>query len=302
MPALTDPAHPERAADSTATADLLWFPTGGGKTEAYLGLTAYTLAIRRLQKDLGDLNSADGVAVLMRYTLRLLTIQQFQRATALICACEVIRREDPAAWGEVPFRIGLWVGSRVTPNRTNDADDWLKQQRGGKGAPSRALGSPHQLTACPWCGTELHPGQDIEVDMVIRTDPGDVSRSRSASSARPSATTQGLPVVVVDEEIYRLLPSLVIGTVDKFAQLTWRGETQALFGRVRRRCARHGYVTDDLMAADWELSTDTSRHDAKNGHPAARMERVTAAPPAGPDHSGRAAPDLGSARLAHRAL
>ena len=273
LPALTDPAHPERAADSTATADLLWFPTGGGKTEAYLGLTAYTLAIRRLQKNLGDLNSSDGVAVLMRYTLRLLTIQQFQRATALICACEVIRREDPAAWGEVPFRIGLWVGSRVTPNRTSDAEDWVKQQRGGKGTPSRALGSPHQLTSCPWCGTELHPGQDIDVDMVIRrtlvTCPNPFCEFGEALSQK-----QGLPVVVVDEEIYRLLPSLIIGTVDKFAQLTWRGETQALFGRVRRRCTRHGYVTDDLMAADWELSTDTSRHDAKNGHGAAKMERV----------------------------
>ena len=49
--------------------------------------------------------------------------------------------------------------------------------------------------------------------------------------------------MVVDEEIYRLLPSLIIGTVDKFAQLTWRGETEALFGRVSRRCTRHGYVT-----------------------------------------------------------
>jgi hypothetical protein len=273
LPALTDPAHPERAADSTATADLLWFPTGGGKTEAYLGLTAFALGIRRLQKNIGDLNSGDGVAVLMRYTLRLLTIQQFQRAAALICACEVIRRHDPGMWGGVPFRIGLWVGSRVTPNRTDDANDWLKQQRGGRGAPSRALGSPHQLTACPWCGAELQPGRDVTVDMVVRrtivTCPDPFCEFGMALGH-----DQGLPVVVVDEEIYRLLPSLVIGTVDKFAQLTWRGETQALFGRVQRRCARHGYVTDDLMATDWELSADSSRHDAKSGHPAARMARV----------------------------
>jgi hypothetical protein len=274
LPALTDPEHPERAAGSTATADLLWFPTGGGKTEAYLGLTAYTLAIRRLQQDLGGPNSTDGVAVLMRYTLRLLTIQQFQRAAALICACEVIRREDPVSWGDVPFRIGLWVGSRVTPNRTNDAADWLKQQRGGRGAPPRALGSPYQLTACPWCGMELQPGRDINVDMVIRRtlvtcpDPFcDFGMSLSDHD--------GLPVVVVDEEIYRLLPSLIIGTVDKFAQLTWRGETRSLFGRVTRKCTRHGYVTDDLMATDWELSSDTSRHDAKSGHAVAHMERVT---------------------------
>ena len=85
---------------------------------------------------------------------------------------------------------------------------------------------------------------------------------------------EGIPVVVVDEEIYRLLPSLIIGTVDKFAQLTWRGETAALFGRVSRRCTRHGYVTQDIAAADWELSSDTSQHPAKNGHPPGRIERV----------------------------
>jgi hypothetical protein len=274
LPSLTDPAHEERAAGSTAIADLLWFPTGGGKTEAYLGLTAYTLAIRRLQPDLGGLNSKDGVAVLMRYTLRLLTIQQFQRAATLICAAEVIRRSDPGTWHAEPFRIGLWVGARVTPNRTNDAADWLKQQRGAKGAPSRAFGSPHQLTACPWCGASLEPGRDVAVDLVSRRtlvtcpDP-------FCEFGMNLTYDEGLPVVVVDEEIYRLLPSLVIGTVDKFAQLTWRGETQALFGRVNRRCARHGYVTDDLRSTDWELNTDTSQHAAKNHHPAARLEHIS---------------------------
>src|SRR5690606_9280404 len=106
LPALTDPTHAERG----KLVDLLWFPTGGGKTEAYLGVAAYTMAIRRLQGMVGDRSGHAGVAVLMRYTLRLLTLQQFQRATALLCACEMIRREDPAKWGSEPFRIGLWVG------------------------------------------------------------------------------------------------------------------------------------------------------------------------------------------------
>src|SRR5690606_9226580 len=116
-----DPDHPERAGDvdGSALADLLWFPTGGGKTEAYLGLTAFTLAIRRRLPTLGGLDAEPGVAVLMRYTLRVLTIQQFQRAAALICACETIRRSDPALWGGTPFRIGLWVGGGVTPNTTD---------------------------------------------------------------------------------------------------------------------------------------------------------------------------------------
>ena len=130
LPGLTDPLHPDRADSHDAIADVLWFPTGGGKTEAYLGLTAYTLGIRRLQGDVAGYSGRGGVAVLMRYTLRLLTLQQFQRAAALICACELIRREDPATWGDEPFRIGLWVGQRSTPNRTEDAAEILKQDHG----------------------------------------------------------------------------------------------------------------------------------------------------------------------------
>ncbi|HET9899323.1 MAG TPA: DISARM system helicase DrmA [Streptosporangiaceae bacterium] len=273
LPSLADPTHPERTDGDTAVADLLWFPTGGGKTEAYLGLTAFVLAVRRLQEGLGGFDTRAGVAVVMRYTLRLLTIQQFQRAAALVCACETIRLEDTAVWGNIPFRIGLWVGARVTPNRTDDADDWLKQQRGGRRAPTRAMGSPHQLVSCPWCGTALEPGRDIAVDTVTRRTL--ITCPDVFCAFGPGAGNgEGLPVVVVDEEIYRLLPSLIIGTVDKFAQLTWRGETQGLFGRVSKRCTRHGYITADTMTEKWELSTDTSQHPAKGAEPAARIEKV----------------------------
>ncbi len=116
IPALTDLSHADRSDDPTAITDLLWFPTGGGKTEAYLGLTAFTLAIRRLQGTVAGRSGLDGIAVLMRYTLRLLTLQQFQRAAALIAACELIRRSDPRTWGTTAFRLGLWVGQAATPN------------------------------------------------------------------------------------------------------------------------------------------------------------------------------------------
>ena len=115
LPALTSLHHPDRGTDSYAGADLLWFPTGGGKTEAYLGLAAYTMAIRRLQKNAGGRDGENGVAVLMRYTLRLLTLQQFQRAATLMCACEQIRQQNVERWGETPFRLGLWVGRRRPP-------------------------------------------------------------------------------------------------------------------------------------------------------------------------------------------
>ncbi|MFN5284018.1 MAG: helicase, partial [Planctomyces sp.] len=112
IPGVTRLDHPDRSTGPEALADLLFFPTGGGKTEAYLGLSAYTMGLRRLQGVVDGRVGDEGVAVLMRYTLRLLTIQQFQRATALICACEVIRRkameQGDSRWGRTPFRIGLW--------------------------------------------------------------------------------------------------------------------------------------------------------------------------------------------------
>ena len=97
---------------SRGVVDIIWFPTGGGKTEAYLGLAAYTILLRRML----DKENA-GATVLMRYTLRLLTTQQFQRAASLICALERMRRSDPDALGGQPISIGLWLGSGVTPNR-----------------------------------------------------------------------------------------------------------------------------------------------------------------------------------------
>lgn len=252
LPALLDPTHPDRVDPIHAKADLLWFPTGGGKTEAYLGVAAFTLALRRLQGDVGGYSGAAGVAVLMRYTLRLLTLQQFQRATALICACEMIRRADEARWGAEPFRIGLWVGQRSTPNWTEDAAEAIRQDRGMySGVGSK--GTPLQLTNCPWCGKPLSTNF-VKVETYERgrgrtfqycSDPF----GQCAFSERQSPD-EGLPIVVVDEEIYRRLPALLIATVDKFAQMPWKGETQALFGKVSGYCPRHGFRTPDLEDAD----------------------------------------------------
>ncbi|MFC4108639.1 DISARM system helicase DrmA [Micromonospora zhanjiangensis] len=271
LPALADPRHPERSDDARkAVADLLWFPTGGGKTEAYLGLTAFTIAARRLQPAYGGLAADAGLGVLMRYTLRLLTIQQFERATTLICAAERIRRDDEATWGGQPIRIGLWVGGRVTPNRTDDAQSWVNQQRRGRGMATRGLGSPHQLTSCPWCGSRIEAGRDITVDAVHRRTlvvcpEVECPFSEVGGFGQPD-DRKGLPVLLVDEEIYRHPPALLIATVDKFAQLPWKGETAALFGRVARRCERHGYVSEDLANTDWESPT----HPRRGAVPAAR--------------------------------
>jgi hypothetical protein len=249
LPALTDLRHPDRSTSHEALADLLFFPTGGGKTEAYLGLTAYTLGIRRLQGTVAGRSGHEGVAVLMRYTLRLLTLQQFQRAAALICACELIRRENPAQWGQTPFRIGLWVGQRTTPNTADQSDEAVKREHGQAGRPSAfgGSGSPAQVTNCPWCGTPIDPARNhIQVDKILRRTFIWCGDSFGACPfSRKQSPGEGLPVLVVDEDIYRRLPALLIATVDKFAQLPWNGATGMLFGQVDGLCPRHGFRSPD---------------------------------------------------------
>ena len=253
LPGLTDPGHPDafRGPLLEGRAQLLFFPTGGGKTEAYLGLTAYTIAIRRLQGLIGDgpdaRDGTDGVAVLMRYTLRLLTAQQFQRATALICACELLRQERVSAgdtrWGETPIRIGLWVGSSVTPNNFDEALRQLEDAAGRAGEGQ--VGGLQQFASCPWCGATLDLGRDAHADKLhrrIRLHCGDPD---GRCPFTPGRSKEGIPAVVVDEEIFRLTPALVIGTVDKFAALPWRSSTAHLFGRVSSACSRHGYRNPD---------------------------------------------------------
>ncbi len=204
---LADPADPERN-----LADLLWFPTGGGKTEAYLGLIGFAILLRRIK------NPQDGgVSVLMRYTLRLLTLQQFERAAGLICALELIRKSELPSSAEIS--LGLWVGQAATPNNLQDAKTALAKLKRGE---SLNENNPMQLTRCPWCGTHLSPNdywiqQFPQAQMTIRC---------------PNTTCEfhsGIPAHVVDSEVYAVRPSLVIGTVDKFAMMAWRAEAQSLF-------------------------------------------------------------------------
>jgi hypothetical protein len=242
IPALANPMHKTRNDPVEAIADLLWFPTGGGKTEAYLGVAAFTMGIRRLQGELGGLNGGRGLAVIMRYTLRLLTIQQFQRATALLCAMEVIRRADPESWGLEPFTIGLWVGQRVTPTTTEESHNAISAARDDQRQRSS---SPYQLTFCPWCGAEILERRDIEVNRdTCRTTIycGDIHH---CDFRKAVSNGFGLPVMVVDDEIYRHPPSMLIATVDKFAMMAWRGQIRTLFGKAHKECPRHGLLWPD---------------------------------------------------------
>lgn len=235
---LTGIANPE--ASDRAIVDLLFFPTGGGKTEAYLGLAAFTLVLRRLQNP--GITSA-GVSVLMRYTLRLLTLDQLSRAATLICALELERQNNIEKLGTWPFEIGLWVGQTATPNRMGRKGDnnpesararTIAYQNDQRGKPS-----PIPLENCPWCGEKfnkysftLFPDADRPTDLRILC----TNRKRFPNN-QPQCTfnrNNPLPIVAVDDPIYRRLPCFIIATVDKFANLPWVGETGALFGKVER--------------------------------------------------------------------
>ncbi|MEV0401938.1 helicase-related protein [Actinoallomurus sp. NPDC050550] len=208
---IVDPDHPDRR-----DADLLWFPTGGGKTEAYLGLIAFTVFLRRKRKGA----DGGGVTALMRYTLRLLTLQQFERAATLICAMEMMRQEDPAELGDEPISLGMWVGRAATPNWLKDAAASLKRLRNGEELQEE---NPVQLRACPWCGTAMDV-HNYEVDATI-------SHMRIFCPSESCDFHHALPVQVVDEMIYRTRPTLIIATVDKFAQIAWKAEVASLFNR-----------------------------------------------------------------------
>ena len=200
--------------------DLIWFPTGGGKTEAYLGLSAFLIFLTRLRKP-----EATGCKVIMRYTLRLLTSQQFQRASSLICACELIRAKDPQKLGRRPISIGLWVGRSLTPNDERSAsraiDGLLKTEEGR---------NPFQLLSCPWCGTALSDKRKLGYVIYRRKQRFVCPNSVGTGSVCPFSTEMNaLPVCVVDESIYDQPPTLIIGTVDKFAILAWRDRAGQIF-------------------------------------------------------------------------
>ena len=214
-------ARPE--ADERKLVDLIWFPTGGGKTEAYLGLAAFTIFFRRLR------NSDDsGTTVLMRYTLRLLTAQQYQRAASLICACELIRSEHEAELGEGRITIGLWVGAGLTSNSRSDAVKALDKLSRGE-----SKDNPFIILKCPWCGAKMGPvyvGRLRIMGYRKIKQPSTVIFQCANPACVFSKDDFNLPLKVIDEDIYEYPDSIIIGTVDKFAMLPWRTEARSLFG------------------------------------------------------------------------
>jgi hypothetical protein len=237
VPGLVDPADPNRE-----TVDLLFFPTGGGKTEAYLGLAAFAMVLRRLRNPGDDGLAGAGVSVVMRYTLRLLTLDQLGRAAGLVCALELERERDPKRYGTWPFEIGLWVGRAAAPNRigrVGDGDSYsartrVRQFRANPGTNP----SPIPIEDCPWCGTKFEPDS---FSLVPNDDRPVELRVRCSDYTCDFAGDRPLPIVAVDDGIYRRLPAFLIATLDKFASLPWTGQSGMLLGAAERS-GRDGFA------------------------------------------------------------
>jgi hypothetical protein len=242
---VVDPRHQDRS-----VTDLIWFPTGGGKTEAYLLLAAFVMVLRRREPDGG------GTAVLSRYTLSLLTTQQFQRAATTVCALEELRREDPATLGEEPFSIGLWVGLATSPNTYEAAQHAFRDVRGAARPEDVFI-----LDRCPWCGTRIlpsHKSPDIG-DYGVRAEAG----SFAFFCPRDACVFHDeLPVSVVDEQLYDRPPTFVLGTVDKFARLAWEPRSGRLFGSGTGHAPPSLVIQDELHLLTGPLGSTVGLYES----------------------------------------
>lgn len=234
--------------------DLIWFPTGGGKTEAYLGLAAIEIFRRRLAHGL----AGGGTAVITRYTLRLLTAQQFQRAAALVCAMELMRASDDRVKGMAPFSIGLWVGNEVTPGTRRDARDALTRlQKAAR--PEEA--NTFQVESCPWCMKPMVPAvrSDKPQDYGMRLVGKDVVLHCVDDACE---FAEELPLAVVDEVLYGEPPTILLATVDKFARLQFKPEAGRLLGLGTRFKQPSVIIQDELHLLSGPLGTTVAVFDA----------------------------------------
>lgn len=253
--------------------DLVWFPTGGGKTEAYLGLIALTIINRRKEfKEKGG-----GTAAIMRYTLRLLTMQQFQRATLVIMALELIRRWGNYKLGDEPINIGLWVGDNSLPNKTSNKVNGVEKDSLISEFEKLNNGAVNKIpfSNCPWCNSKLEGETKIDLE-VLDNRLNHYFNNRlhlkcsheNCSFYYPNRRTKiipnyhgPIPVCLSDETIYQHPPALLFGTVDKFAQLAHKvngqnngrnSDSRRIFGTGNWETCKPqvGYLPPDLIIQD----------------------------------------------------
>ena len=253
--------------------DLIWFPTGGGKTEAYLGLTAFTIFYRKLKYP----DNSGGTAVMMRYTLRLLAAQQFTRAATLICACEYIRKDcynkkskhnkkskyPKYDLGNAPITIGLWIGNEHIPNK-NDGERGAKHylenlKKAGNGHDLSSIkekNNKFQVLKCPWCGTKMV--KDFKDNKMVGSWGYEMKNGKHfylhCTHQNCDFNVQ-LPIQIIDDELYSNPPTLLFGTVDKFAMLPWEGRIGSFFGIGSNNRSPELIIQDELHLISGALGT-----------------------------------------------
>jgi hypothetical protein len=247
--------------------DLIWFPTGGGKTEAYLGLSGFLLLYERLISD-----DHSGVKIIMRYTLRLLTAQQFERAACLIVALEDIRLLIPEMLGQKEFSIGLWVGGDVTFNKhgvsTNAPIKKIQTSNQWFDALSQMKSQSWSwiLQKCPRCSREFGLKWSDSKKYIYGVERNEERTKVYFSCDCSSNRNKSLPVYVVDEDVYSELPSIVIGTVDKFARLSWNPSSAKIIGVQAKGSGNHSklslIIQDELHLLDGPLGTIAGLYEA----------------------------------------
>jgi hypothetical protein len=251
LTSLVDEKHKDRE-----VCDLLWFPTGGGKTEAYLLLSSFELFLRRL-KFKSEKRGGGGVAIIMRYTLRLLTVDQFLRVARMIVSCELTRRKYDIYSNSEPISLGLWLGGKSTPNNYDDAIEVLNQLKATNVNKNPEVGSPCKLVSCPCCNSRItyqdyqqnDKEKNIEIkcpntDCIMHSDDGKVG------------------IYVVDDSIYKARPSFIIGTIDKFASLAYKPDSSNLFSIDNKYKQPDLIIQDELHLITGPLGTVASIYEA----------------------------------------
>lgn len=235
--------HDEQA-DYRNLVDLIWFSTGGGKTEAYLFLAAFELIRRRLAYGAKGV----GTGVITRYTLRFLTADQFARTGSLICALEKIRRNHRTDLGSEPFSAGLYAGGSVTYTDRGEAAAVVEELLSGSSVPHK-----FQIDYCPNCGTEIIPTKpvfDQEGELDISRYGVRVSEKTEITCTNRSclfSTGDGIPIRTVDEDIYNFPPSFLLGTIDKFAMMAFKKQSGAIFKGPDGKCLPPSLIIQDEL-------------------------------------------------------
>jgi hypothetical protein len=231
LTSLSSELNAKEAQEEREIVDLIWFPTGGGKTEAYFGIAAFNIFSRRLNN-----KNDHATTVITRYTYRVLTTQQFERTAALITSCDIIRKKNQNKLGEQPIDLGLWIGKTSSHQTIKGSIEnyhaiWNEKKKNLKKPYTKEHRFP--LQSCPCCRVSFFKNRTM-TGLGIKKEKGGVGKKSRIEYQCPNQLCnyykKKIPVSAIDEELYQKPPTFLIGTVDKFALLPYRKRARVFFG------------------------------------------------------------------------